>query len=109
MAEIWLARQGGVRGFEKLVVIKRMMNDLEGDPESVEMFLTEARLAAQLTHPNVVQIFELGEQGGSLYIVMEYLDGEDLAAIRRTGQKHGLPLLDHYAAKLISLAAEGLH
>lgn len=109
MAEIWLARQSGLKGFEKLVVIKRMMTTLERDQEYVDMFLTEARLAAQLTHNNVVQIFELGEEAGSLYMVMEYLDGEDLAAVRRTGQKHGLPLLDHYTAKLISMAAEGLH
>ncbi|MDP1826483.1 MAG: serine/threonine-protein kinase [Archangium sp.] len=109
MAEIWLARQSGLKGFEKLVVIKRMMIALEQDPEYVDMFLTEARLAAQLSHPNVVQIYELGEELGSLYIVMEYLDGEDLAVVRRTGQKHGLPLLDSYATKLISMAAEGLH
>ncbi|MBL8914610.1 MAG: serine/threonine protein kinase, partial [Archangium sp.] len=109
MAEIWLARQTGLKGFAKLMVIKRMINALQDDPDSVEMFLTEARLAAQLTHPHVVQISELGDQGGSLYIVMEYLDGEDLAVVRRTGQKHGLPLLDHYAAKLVAMAAEGLH
>ncbi len=109
MAEIWLARQSGLQGFEKLVVIKRMMTALEADPEYVNMFLTEARLAAMLSHPNVVQIYELGEEEGSLYIVMEYLDGEDLAVVRRTGQKHGLPLLDHYTARLISMAAEGLH
>ncbi len=109
MAEIWLARQSGLKGFEKLVVIKRMMTSLERDPEYVDMFLTEARLAAQLSHPNVVQIYELGEEAGSLYIVMEYLDGEDLAVVRRTGQKHGLPLPDHYTARLLSMAAEGLH
>ncbi len=109
MAQIWLGRQSGLQGFEKLVVIKRMVGELESDPESVDMFLTEARLAAQLTHPNVVQIYELGDQAGALYIVMEYLEGEDLASVRRTGQKHGLPLLDHYAARLISMAAEGLH
>ncbi len=109
MAEIWLARQAGLKGFEKLVVIKRMVASLAESHEYVEMFLTEARLAAQLTHPNVVQIYELGEEAGSLFIVMEYLDGEDLASVRRIGQKHGLPLLDHFAVKLISLAAEGLH
>ena len=108
MAEIWLARQSGLKGFEKLVVIKRMMTSLERDPEYVDMFLTEARLAALLSHNNVVQIYELGDEAGSLYIVMEYLDGEDLAVVRRTGQKHGLPLLDHYTARLISMAAEGL-
>ena len=109
MAEIWLARQSGLQGFEKLVVIKRMVNTLQRDPEYIDMFLTEARLAAQLSHPNVVQIYELGEEAGALYIVMEYLDGEDLSVVRRTGQKHGLPLLDHHAARLISMAAEGLH
>jgi serine/threonine-protein kinase len=109
MAEIWLARQAGLKGFEKIVVIKRMVDALAANQEYIDMFLTEARLAAQLTHPNVVQIYELGEEAGSLYIVMEYLDGEDLASVRRTGQKHGLPLLDHYAVKLISMAAEGLH
>ena len=109
MAEIWLARQTGLKGFAKLMVIKRMINALQDDPDSVEMFLTEARLAAQLAHPHVVQISELGEQGGSLYIVMEYLDGEDLAVVRRTGQKHGLPLLDHYSTRLVAMAAEGLH
>ena len=109
MAEIWLARQSGLKGFEKLVVIKRMMTSLEREAEYIDMFLTEARLAAQLSHPNVVQIYELGEEAGSPYIVMEYLDGEDLSVVRRTGQKHGLPLPDHYTARLLSMAAEGLH
>ena len=109
MAQIWLARQSGLQGFAKLVVIKRMTNGLEQEPEYVQMFLTEARLAAQLTHPHVVQIYELGEQSGSLYIVMEYLDGEDLASVRRTGQKLGLPVPDQLAAKLVAMAAEGLH
>ncbi|MGV3619890.1 MAG: protein kinase domain-containing protein [Archangium sp.] len=110
MAEIWLARQSGLRGFEKLVVIKRMVSKLAVEPEYVEMFLTEARLAAGLSHANVVQIYELGEdEDGQPYIVMEYLDGEDLGVVRRTGQKHGKPLPDAYAVKLISLAAEGLH
>ncbi|MCC6336163.1 MAG: serine/threonine protein kinase [Myxococcales bacterium] len=109
MAEIWLARQSGLKGFEKLVVIKRMTGALEADPEYVEMFLTEARLAAQLNHPNIVQIYELGEQSGSLYIVMEYLDGENLAVLRRAGQKVGLPVLDAHAARLIASAADGLH
>lgn len=110
MAEIWLARQSGLRGFEKLVVIKRMVSKLAADPEYVEMFLTEARLAAGLSHANVVQIYELGEDDdGQPYIVMEYLDGEDLGVVRRTGQKLGKPLPDAYAVKLISLAAEGLY
>ncbi|MFO0599756.1 MAG: serine/threonine-protein kinase [Myxococcaceae bacterium] len=109
MAEIWLARQGGLHSFAKLVVIKRLIDTLSSDPESRAMFVTEARLAAQLSHPNVVQITELGEEGSSLYIVMEYLDGEDLASIRRTAQKLGQPLSDHHAVRMASFAAEGLH
>lgn len=109
MAEIWLGRQSGLQGFEKLVVIKRIAPGLESDPSYVEMFLTEARLAAQLSHANVVQVYELNEQEGSPYIVMEYVDGENLSVVRRTGQRHGLPLADHFSAKLISMAAEGLH
>ncbi len=109
MAEIWLARQSGLRGFEKLVVIKRMTRKLANDPEYLEMFFSEAQLAAGLNHPNVVQIFDLGEHEDTPYIVMEYLDGEDLHSVRRAAQKLGRPMPDAFAAKYIALAAEGLH
>jgi serine/threonine protein kinase len=109
MAEIWLARQSGPKGFERLVVIKRMIDALESDPEHIEMFLTEARLAAQLNHPHVIQIFDLGEVEQSMYLVMEYLDGENLSVVRRMGLKHQLPLLDQHAVRLMSWAADGLH
>ncbi len=109
MAEIWLARQSGPKGFERLVVIKRMIDALESDPEHVDMFITEARLAAQLNHPHVIQVFDLGEDGTSLYLVMEYLDGENLSVVRRLGVKHQLPMLDHHAVRLLAWAADGLH
>ncbi len=109
MAEIWLARQSGMKGFEKMVVVKRMMASIEADPDHVEMFLTEARLAAQLNHPNVVQIYELGEEAGSYYIAMEYLDGENLAMVRRTGNTNRVTLPDTLAARMVAWAAEGLH
>jgi len=109
MAEIWLARQSGPKGFERLVVIKRMIDALESDPELVDMFITEARLAAQLNHPHVIQVFDLGEDGTSLYLVMEYLDGENLSAVRRLGVKHQLPMLDQHAVRLLAWAADGLH
>jgi len=76
MAEIWLARQVGLQGFEKFVVIKRIIDGLGADPEFVEMFLDEARIAAQLNHPHIVQIFDLGMEAGAYYIAMEYLPGE---------------------------------
>jgi len=109
MAELWLARQSGLRGFEKLVVIKRMTRKLANDPEYLEMFFSEAQLAAGLNHPNVVQIFDLGEHEDTPYIVMEYLDGEDLHSVRRAAHKQGTAMPDAYAAKYIALAAQGLH
>jgi serine/threonine-protein kinase len=109
MAEIWLARQPGVRGFEKLVVIKRMVGALEEDPEHVEMFLAEARLAAKLTHPHIVQIYELGEEAGSFFIVMEFVDGESLSTVFKTVRKQGGRLDDALACRLMAWAAEGLH
>lgn len=109
MAEIWLARQPALRGFEKLVVIKRMMGALEEDPDHVEMFLAEARLAAGLTHPHIVQIYELGESEGSFFIVMEFVDGETLSTVAREARKRGYGLSDALACRLIAWAAEGLH
>ena len=109
MAEIWLARQPGVRGFEKLVVIKRMVGALEDDPDHVEMFLSEARLAARFSHPHIVQIFELGEARGSFFTVMEFLDGDSLATLFREQRRANNPIPDHLAVKLGAWAAEALH
>ncbi len=109
MAQIWLARHSGPKGFDRLVVIKRLIGALENDPDHVDMFLAEARYSAQLSHPHVVQMHDLGEDGDSMYLVMEYLDGENLSTVRRMGLKHDSPLLDHFAVRLISWAADGLH
>ena len=81
MAEIFLARQAGMEGFEKTLVIKRILPSLTRVEGFVTMFLNEARLAAQLTHPNIVQIHELGRIGESYFIAMEYLFGRDMARI----------------------------
>jgi eukaryotic-like serine/threonine-protein kinase len=108
MAEIWLARQVGPKGFEKFIVIKRILDGLGTDPEFVGMFLDEARLAAQLNHPNIVQIFDLGEEAGAFYIAMEYLPGENLASVVRTGMRQGRPLPLAHAVRVIASAAEGL-
>lgn len=75
MAEVHLARIRGAGGFSKLLVVKRMLPHLNEDPEFVEMFLNEGRIAAQLSHPNICQVFELGEIDGKLFLAMEYLDG----------------------------------
>jgi serine/threonine-protein kinase len=109
MAEIWLARQPGLRGFEKVVVIKRMMGALEEDPEHVEMFVAEARLAAGLSHQHVVQIFELGQEQGSFYIAMEFIDGESMSTVWKEGLRKNKPMAGPLVAQLIAWAAEGLH
>lgn len=108
MAEIWLARQLGPQGFEKFVVIKRILDGLGTDPEFVGMFLDEARIAAQLNHPHIVQIFDLGEEAGAFYIAMEYLPGENLAAIARSAARNGRTLPPTLAVRIIADAAEGL-
>jgi len=75
MADVYLAVVSGPAGFNKLQVVKRLRRDLVEDPEHIEMFLDEARLAARLNHPNVVQTFEVSESGGEYFMAMEYLEG----------------------------------
>lgn len=81
MAEVFLAVVSGPAGFNKLVVIKQIRAELADDPEFLNMFLDEARLAARLSHPNVVQTNEVGHVGNRYFIAMEYLDGQPLNRI----------------------------
>ncbi len=82
MADVYLAVVQGPAGFNKLVVIKKTRPELAQDPEFLAMFLDEARLAARLNHPNVVQTTEVGQEGERYFIAMEYLDGQPLNRIR---------------------------
>ena len=109
MAEIWLAKQHGVEGFEKLVVIKRILPNLADNDEFVQMFLDEARLAAQLSHPNIVQIFELGRSEGSYFIAMEFIHGENLRSVMKAAARAGQPMPVNYVAKVVSMACEALY
>src|SRR5690606_1489670 len=92
MAEIFLAKVVGEGGFERLCVVKRALPHLSRDPEFIRMFMDEARLAARLHHPGFVQIHELGTCDDDYYIAMEYLAGEDLAAVLVQSRKVGLPI-----------------
>src|SRR5262245_58294594 len=83
MAEIFLARLGGLGGFEKLVCIKRILPQYAEDETFVGMFLDEAKIAARISHHNVCQVFELGELEGQFYIAMEYLEGVPVSVFRR--------------------------
>jgi serine/threonine-protein kinase len=108
MAEVYLAQAAGPAGFQKTLVLKRILPRLAEDSSFVEMFLNEARLAALLNHPNIVQIFDLGEADGSYYIAMEHIDGPNLRALCRRALEAGRIVPFEYAAKVISLACEGL-
>jgi len=109
MAEIFLARQAGMEGFEKTVVIKRILPRLTRVEGFVTMFLNEARLASQLTHPNIVQIHELGRISDSYFIAMEYLFGRDMARIIPKAAALGIPFPHVYALKIAASVCEGLY
>src|SRR3954465_15798092 len=79
----------GPAGFNKLVVIKQIRPQLAEDPEFLGMFLDEARLAARLSHPNVVQTNEVGQEGQRYFIAMEYLEGQPLNRIIHRMQRSG--------------------
>jgi len=108
MAEIFLARLSGAAGFEKLVCIKRILPHLARDKQFVAMFLDEARIAARISHPNVCQVFELGEIEGSYYLAMEYLEGVPLACFRRRDYYGEMPD-PRLVAGIAVQACEGLH
>ena len=96
MADLFLARATGIVGFEKIVVIKRIREDLLGDHEITELFLHEARLAAALEHPHIAQVYDVGMVNDSYFFAMEYVHGVDLRKIMRTlvTKKETLPLAD---------------
>ncbi|HVY25781.1 MAG TPA: serine/threonine-protein kinase [Polyangiaceae bacterium] len=94
MANVYLAALRGKGAINKLVVLKALLPEIVSEPNSLAMFLDEARLAAQLNHGNVVQTYEVGTEGDRHVIVMEYLEGQSLAAVLRRAEKQGrtLPL-----------------
>ncbi len=102
MGEVYIASQEGAEGFEKEVVLKRMASDMRDNAQFVSMFIREARIAATLSHPNIVQIFDLQRDGDELFIVMERLDGLSLQKLRR--RDPSLPVL----LRMFSDAARGL-
>lgn len=91
MAELFLAIQRSVAGFEKLIVIKRILPQMNTDRAFIDMLLHEARIAATLSHPNIVQIFDVGQVDGTYFIAMEHVHGEDIRSIVRQMKVKGYP------------------
>ena len=81
MAEVFRAKAFGVEGFERLVAVKRILPTIAEDTDFITMFIDEAKIAVQLNHANIAQIFDLGKVGDSYFIALEYVHGIDLRAI----------------------------
>jgi serine/threonine protein kinase len=107
-AEIFLAKRVGARGFEKLLAIKRVLPQFSENEDFISMFIDEARLAAQLNHRNIVQIYDFGSQQGSFYIAMEYVFGKDVRTVLRKSVEKQKQLPVAQAAYVIAEAARGL-
>jgi tRNA A-37 threonylcarbamoyl transferase component Bud32 len=109
MAEVFLAEQSGLEGFKKKVVLKRILPNLSTNEEFIRMFLQEARTAARINHPNVVQIFDLGQEGKRYYMAMEYVRGWDLRAITNASHLSGRPIPIEIALRIGADLCAGLH
>lgn len=109
MAEIFLCKATGAEGFEKEVVIKRVRPALAHDEQFVEMFITEARLASRLNHPNVVQIYDFAKHEDTYYLAMEYVRGASLYDVRKRAREMMMPMPVTLAAQLCMEVARGLH
>jgi len=109
MGEILLAQLRGPGGFERAVVIKRILPHLSGHSTAERMFLDEARIVAGIRHPNVIQVQELLHEGHNLCIVMEYLEGENLSGLMRRMLVKKRQLPPSICAHIVAELAAGLH
>ena len=109
MAEVWRARRRGVEGFQKTVAIKKILSHLTGSKDFVTMFIDEAKLAAQLSHNNIIQIYDLGKVGDDYFIAMEHVDGKDLRSILTAAQESGRPIPPGLGLLIVSAVASALH
>lgn len=109
MAEVFLGRATGPVGFEKRVAIKRLLPALAHDPEVVSMFLDEARLAARFVHPNIVQVYELGEADGGYYMVMELVTGVSLAELHDAAVANAVEWPSSHRLQIMSHVCDALY
>ena len=109
MASVWVARQRGKHGFEKLVAIKTILPKFAADIRFQEMFLDEARIASRIEHLNVAQILDLGEEHEILYLAMEYVDGDALSKLNRACQKKNVAIPVGVVLRILADTCAGLH
>ncbi len=109
MAELFLAQQRASAGVWRLVVVKRLLPQYADDDYYCTMFLDEARIASRLSHPNIVQVIDFGEQDGRQFMAMEYVPGETLREVLRLSGEHGITIPLDVALQVIMAACDGLH
>ena len=108
MAELYRGKISGEEGFEKAVAVKKILPHLSDEKEAVSYFIDEARLAALLQHPNIVQIYDFGRLDESYFIAMEYLFGKDLKTVLQIAEKRGMPLSLENALHIAVSVCSGL-
>src|SRR5260370_14585488 len=108
MAGVFRAKAFGVEGFERLVAVKRILSNIAEDKEFIRMFIEEAKLAVQLNHANIAQIFDLGVVEGSYYIALEHVHGRDLRGIFDRCRNLGEPMPVAQACFVAMKVCEGL-
>ncbi|MCC6559392.1 MAG: serine/threonine protein kinase [Polyangiaceae bacterium] len=108
MAEVFVAESAGIEGFKKRVAIKRVLPHLGKKDQFIDMFLDEARLSAQLSHSNVVSVFDIGVGDGAYFIVMEHVDGADLRAVVEHCKKTGRPVPVEVGVFIATKICQGL-
>ena len=108
MAEVFLSKTFGAEGFERFVAIKRLLPQMMHNKEFIDMFIDEAKIAVQLNHANIAQIYELGKHAQQLFIALEYVHGKELRALAVRAKKLGRHIDPNIAAYIISKAADGL-
>ena len=110
MAEVYSARSHGISGFEKKVAIKKILPQYSLNKRFVDMLVDEAKITVSLTHSNIAQVYELGRDGDTYYIVMEYVDGRPLNRLMQkldTNEGRNVPV--EHAAHIMGEIAKGLH
>src|SRR5262249_60782077 len=109
MGEVFLAEQEQLSTkLRRRVVVKRLLRHLASDPAFIDMFLEEARIAAMITHPNVVQTIEFGEDNGTFFLALEYVRGRSLREILKTLGHHGEKIPPRVAVAIMIGVLRGL-
>ncbi|MGE0786718.1 MAG: serine/threonine-protein kinase [Sandaracinaceae bacterium] len=109
MAEVFRARQRGAAGFERVIAVKRILPYIAEDEEMRAMFVQEAKIAVQLNHPNIAQVFDLGQVDDHYFIAMELVEGQSLKALIERWRERGGPVPEDAACHMLVHVAEALH